>query len=122
MGKIDVTELLVDPDMVDSVMLIHRQPFVDEFGENKLKEIGVPTFGSVQPASGKTLQRLPELYRVADVMEFWIKGKIVSDGKCQYPDIIFYHGKRYAVQLIMDWMNWGDGFCDGTCVRERPAL
>lgn len=122
MGNIDVTDLLSDPDLVDPVVIIHRTPCVDGFGENKLKEVGVSTVGSVQPASGKTLQRIPEAFRVANVMSFWVKGNIVSDGSCAYPDLIVYKGSRFAVQTIFDWKNWGEGFAEGTCVREKPTL
>jgi hypothetical protein len=122
MGKIDASELLADPDFLDSMVLIHREAHVNERGENKLREQGFQVFGTVQPASGKTLQRLPEALRVASVMSFWIKGKIVSDGNCQYPDIINFRGVRYAVQVVFDWTMWGDGFSEGTCVREKAAL
>lgn len=108
--------------MVDPVVLIHRNSFVDLYGENQLSETGFNTVGSVQPISGKTLQRIPEALRIADVMSFWIKGKIISDGKCKYPDIINFNGSRYAVQMVFDWTNWGDGYCEGTCVREKIAI
>lgn len=121
MGNIDVTEILVDPDFIDPLVLIHRKPIVDSYGENTLTEQPVSTFGSVQPVSGKTLQRLPEALRVANVSSFWIKGKIVSDGSCQYPDVISFRGSRYAVQMVFDWTNWGEGWCEGTCVREKPT-
>jgi hypothetical protein len=121
MGTIDVSELLADPDFVDALTLIHRAPTVNDFGQNQLRETPVATWGSVQPASGRTLQRLPEAFRVANVSSFWIKGKIVADGSCQYPDIISFKGQRYAVQIVFDWTNWGEGWCEGTCVREKPA-
>lgn len=122
MGSVDVSDLLSDPDFVDPMTLIHRVSDVNCLGENKLKECGVGTFGSIQPASGKTLQRLPEAFRVANVMSFWVKGKIISDGSHQYPDILVFKGSRFAVQTTFDWTNWGEGWCEGTCVRERPAL
>ncbi|MFI5416189.1 MAG: hypothetical protein ACHQXJ_02425 [Nitrososphaerales archaeon] len=122
MGTIDVSDILSDPDLVDPLVLVHRSAVVDSLGKNRLKESGVATYGSVQPASGKTLQRIPEAFRVANVMSFWIRGKIVSDGYAQYPDIIVYKGTRFAVQLIFDWTNWGDGWTEGTAVREKPSL
>lgn len=121
MADVDVTSLLSDPDFVDQVALIHRKPIVNEFGENKLQEQAFSTVGSVQPASGKTLQRLPEAFRVANVSSFWIKGTIVADGTCQYPDLIVFRGDRYAVQTVLDWTNFGQGWCEGTAVRERPT-
>lgn len=122
MGNIDVSELLLDPDFIDPVTIIRRTPTVDLYGENKLTEQGSPTFGSVQPVSGKTLSRMPEALRILNVMSFWVKGVIVSDGTCRYPDILVFKGNRFAVQAVFDWTNWGEGWCEGTCIREVPAL
>lgn len=121
MAQIDVTELLTDPDFIDDCSLIHRVPTVNTFGRNTLSETTVTTVGSVQPASGKTLQRLPDALRVADVSSFWIKGTIVADGTSQYPDIVSFRGKRYQVQTVLDYTNWGEGWCEGTCVVEKPS-
>lgn len=122
MGSIDVSELLLDPDFVDKISIIHRTPTVNAFGENTLEEEGIAAVGSVQPISGKALQRLPEAFRVANVMSFWVKGRLISDGACKYPDVILFRGSRFAVQVIFDWTNWGAGWCEGTCVREKPSL
>lgn len=122
MAQIDVTDVLSDPDFVDPMTIINRKPTVNEFGENTLAESGSPTVGSIQAASGKTLQRLPEALRVINVQSFWVKGKIVSDGSCQYPDILSFKGQRFAVQAVFDWTNWGAGWCEGTCVREKPSV
>jgi hypothetical protein len=122
MAKIDVSDILADPDMVDPIVIIRRSAHVNEFGQNEIQQQGFSAWGSVQPASGKTLQRLPEAFRVANVMSFWVKGKIISDGRDRYPDLLVFGGERYAVQVIFDWTNWGGGWCEGTCVREKPAL
>lgn len=120
MAQIDVTELLTDPDFVDECTLIHRTTTVNTFGENVLTETPVVTVGSVQPASGKTLMRLPDALRSANVYSFWIKGEIVADGTSKYPDIISFKGKRYQVQTIFDWTNWGAGYSEGVAVAEVP--
>lgn len=121
MAQIDVSEILSDPEFVDPIVIIHRVSHVDDFGENKLKESGASSFGCVQPASGKTLQRLPEALRVANVMSFWVKGKIINDARSKYPDVIVHKGARFTVQMVFDYTNWGEGWSEGTCVSERPA-
>lgn len=121
MALIDVSELLLDPDFVDAIALVHRTPTVNEFGENTLVESQIQTVGSVQPASGKTIQRLPDALRVQDVSSFWVQGKIVADGRSQYPDVLCFRGTRYAVQTVQDWSNWGGGWSEGTCVVEKPS-
>ncbi len=119
MAQVDVSDLLCDPDFVDAVSLISRTPVVNGMGENTISEVCKATFGSVQPASGKVIQRLPEALRVANVSSFWIKGEIKSQNP--YPDIISFKGKRYQVQMVFDWTNWGQGWCEGTCVAEQPS-
>jgi hypothetical protein len=121
-GQVDVSDTLLDPELVDPIIIVRRTPITDSYGENQLKEQGFPTYGSVQPASGKTLQRIPEALRIAGVNSFWVKGEIISDGTCRYPDVLVFRGSRYAVQVIFDWTAWGQGWAEGTCVREKPAL
>lgn len=121
MALIDVTDLLTDPDFVDPVCIINRTPTINSFGENVLVEASNQTVGSVQPASGKTISRLPEALRVANVSEFWVKGQIIADGTYTYPDILVFQGRRYQVQTVQDWGNWGAGYAEGTCVAEKPA-
>lgn len=122
MALIDITDLLVDPDFVDPLALVHRVPTVNAMGENTLEETSVDTIGSVQPASGATLLRLPDAYRVPNVNSFWIKGEIISDGVDKYPDVIMYKGYAYEVQVVFDWTNWGPGWAEGTCVRRKISL
>lgn len=122
MGQIDVSDILADPDFVGPLTHIKRKSTVNEFGQNTLCESGSPSHGCIQPATGKTLARLPEAFRVADVQSFWLKGVITADSRNKYPDILVKNGNRYTVQIVFDWSDWGQGWCEGTCVRERPTL
>ncbi len=122
MRNIDVSDILADPDLVGPMIIIHRTPDVNEFGENCLKECGINTVGSIQPISGKKLERLPEKFQIANVKTFWVRGKIISDGNCKYPDVLVENGIRFAVQTIDDWTSWGAGWCEGTAVQEKPTL
>lgn len=121
MANVDVTDLLSDPEFTDSMSIVHRVSTVDSYGQNSLAETTVVTIGSIQPISGKALQRLPEALRVANLRTFWVKGEIISDGTAQYPDILVFAGKRYQVQNTNDWTNFGGGWTEGTAVAEKPT-
>lgn len=121
MAKIDVSELLVDPDFVDRMTIITRTPFVNSKGENEIKECPLVSVGSVQPASGRTIAKLPEEFRVANISSFWFKGKIITSAPGKYSSILVFNGQRYQVQTVFDWTNFGAGWCEGTCVAEVPA-
>lgn len=121
MALIDVTELLNDPDMVDEVTQIKRVSRADSFGQNIITQESIETVGSIQPASAKVIQRLPDALRQADIKSFWIKGIITATSPGKYTDILVSCGIRYQIQSVADWSNWGEGYCEGTCVAEVPA-
>lgn len=121
MAQIDVSDLLLDPEFVDDVTLINRTTEVNEFGVNELEEEEFDTIGSVQPASYKQIQRLPEALRQADIRSFFVKLEIKTDGSTVYPDLIEFQGRRYQVQSVAPWLNYGRGWCEGVCVEETPA-
>lgn len=121
MAQLDVSELLLDPEFINTLTLIHRTSTVNSFGENVLVENSVVTIGSVQPANGKQIQRLPEALRLGDVRSFYIKMEILTDGASQYPDIILFQGKRFQVQVAPPWLNYGAGWNEGICIGEKPA-
>ncbi len=121
MGRIDVTEILCDPDFVDAIQLITRVPTVNTRGENNLVETTTNSFGVVQPASGRAIARAPEALRVENLSSFWFKGVIVASASAKYPSILTFGGARYQVKVVFDWTNWGEGWCEGLCVAEVPA-
>lgn len=121
MGQVDISELLLDPDFVQPLVLIKRNACVDSFGQNQLKEVPCDIVGIVQPISGKTLQRLPNEFKVANIQSFWVQEKLVSDSREKYPDTIIKNGKRFTVQFVFDWSDWGAGWTEGTCIAERPS-
>lgn len=119
MALIDVSELLVDPDFVDPITQIKRVPTIDTSGTQTFTETPFETIGSVQPASTATIQKMPEALRVANLRSFWIKGIITYQSTGQYPDILVFKGKRYQVNSVSDWSNFGEGYTEGTCVAEE---
>lgn len=121
MAQVNVNELLSDPDFVDEIQLVTRVPQINSLGENILTESSLLSVGSVQPASGRAISRLPEALRVANISSFWFKGVIVASAPGKYSSILVFKGRRYQVQTVFDWSNWGEGYCEGTCVAEVPA-
>lgn len=119
--QLDTTELMSDPDFVDEVVQISRASQVNSRGENILTSCNTPTVGSVQPADGKMIQRLPEAERIGNFMSFWLKGTIVASAPGKYTDILVFRGQRFQVKTVFDWSTWGAGWCEGLCVAEVPS-
>lgn len=121
MAEIDVSDILTDPDFTDPVTLIDRVSRPNDRGENTIFEVKHETIGSVQPASGRALIRVPEDMRVENMSSFWIKGIIVATAPGKYSSILVFQGRRYEVQHVFDWSNFGEGFTEGICVAEKVA-
>jgi hypothetical protein len=121
MANVDVSELLSDPDFVDPIQVITRYPRINSLGEQSFSEKVLNTYGSVQPASYRAVQKLPEAMRVANVSSFFFKGQIVASAPGQYASILVFKGQRYQVQTVTDWSNFGNGYTEGTCIAEVPA-
>mgnify|MGYP003425401811 CR=1 FL=1 len=121
MAQIDVSELMTDPDFVDKIQVITRTPAVNSLGENFIREVTTDSVGSVQPADYKTMKRLPEALQNENVSSFWVKGQILTTEDCKYPSILVFRKKRYQIERVADWSNFGAGYCEGICIAEKPA-
>lgn len=120
-SKIDVTDLLTDPDFVGPILHISRIPRINSLGEQVLVECTAKTVGSVQPIDSAKIERIPEAQRVTNMMTFFMKGKIVTSLPGKYSDILVFEGQRYQVKTVDDWSSWGAGFCEGMCIAEVPS-
>lgn len=64
---------------------------------------------SIQPASGETLQMLPEAQRTSNMLEFWglseARPMKRADGKS--PSIVHWKGEHYKVMAYEDWWQHG---------------
>lgn len=121
MAQLDVTELMTDPDFVDAMIQVSRTTRTNSYGENVLTECNVNTVGSVQPADGKVIARLPEAERISNLMSFWLQGTIVASAPGKYTDILIFRGQRFQVKTVFDWSTWGAGWAEGLCVAEVPS-
>lgn len=121
MSKVDVSDLLSDPEFVDNVILINRTPRINGKGENTLVDQATNTIGSVQPISGRTMMKVPETMRAENLSSFWLRATIIAVAPGKYSSILVFKGFRFQVRHVYDWSVWGEGFTEGLCVAEVPA-
>ena len=121
MALVDVSELLSDPDFVDTIQIITRYPIVNSMGENVIHESIETSIGSVQPADYKTVKKQPEAMQVESLYSFFFKGKIVASAPGEYSSVLVFKNMRYQVRTVEDFSNWGAGYTNGVCVAQVPA-
>jgi len=71
--------------------------------DRKGAETVVSIRASVQPASGSTLDRLPEGMRQREVREVYSATQLRTQGPGRLPDLIVIDGNDYEVESVDDW-------------------
>lgn len=117
MARIDVSEIITDPDFQDSVTLIRRTSVVNSTGRNVLAESSSTVKMIVQPAKPDDLKRLPDSVRRQDAINVWYRGVLSSDAGGVYPDIVVWNSKRFQVYTSDPFGNWanGTGYTEAIC-------
>lgn len=122
MALIDVTDLLGDPDFVDSdAQLIRRTVTINSFGENVITEAApVSIVASIQAGAGQQLDRLPESARLRDFITVYCDVQLTAESVGGYCDVIVWDGARWLVQIVTDYHNYGAGYFEAVCIKEVP--
>lgn len=121
MSRINVNELLTDPDFAGPLTIIKRVADVNGSGENILLESTVCTVGVIQPATADTLKRLPDGAQLSKIITVFTKSQLTANVAGRYADQVFYQGKRHNVITCMPWAEFGGWFmCD--CELEVASL
>lgn len=121
MANLDVSDLLLDPDFVDRMLISRRTYTINDYGQNVLSEVLLPTVGSIQPANAKELTRVPDDLQQRDVRAFYVKAELITDGNGKYPDVLVFKAKRFQIISVEPWNNFGQGWNKGLCVAEKPS-
>lgn len=123
MATFDVDDVLDDPDFQDEFQVVRQDETVDTTTGRSIDtpESGEKVVGIVQPASGSTLQLMPDLARTAGVIEIWTRYNLQGETDTTAPDIVLWNGKHYTVSHTDPWTNWGDGYTHAVCVRREQT-
>lgn len=118
MANIDVSFLCFDPDFASAIQVKRRASTVNNYGENQLTPTTIDAVGSVQPADGETMERLPEAMRSGDVISVYTMTRLYPDGPgTQYTDIVVWNGDDYQVKKCEPFGNYGAGYYKADCIR-----
>jgi hypothetical protein len=116
MALIDVSEVLMDPDFMDSMTCTRYMQTVPATGMAVNTSTTSIFYGVVTSGSGDILDRIATGERV--------KGSIVihttfrlrdGSGASQTADMITWKGSNYIVSTINDYSHFGRGFVSALC-------
>jgi len=122
MARIDVSELMVDPDFIMNFTIIRRVPTINTYGENSLTETPVSAVGSIQAATAETAKRLPDGVQLSKFKTIFTKAVILADSAGNYPDQIEWKSQRYNVFQVTPWEDFGAGWYMVDCELQKASL
>lgn len=122
MPLLDVSDILLDPDIVETLTIQRRQANVGSNGRatKTVTTITPAPVGSVQPQDAGDLERgsdqqnLPKEIQV--ITQFRLRGASQDGQGNEYqPDLIVWQGDSYQVDSIEPWTAYGAGWVVAKC-------
>ena len=116
MALIDVSEVLLDPDFMDSFTCFRNTLATSSGGVGSITTQTIPCYGVVTSDSGDVLERIATGERV--------KGSITihttfvlrdGSGPTQTADEILFRDQRYVVSTVNSYSHFGRGFVAASC-------
>mgnify|MGYP003385241070 CR=1 FL=1 len=122
MANLDLTELLTDPDFIDSVTVTRIGQTVDGHGMVvQATTIYDDVAMAVQPATGRVLEMFPDLERASDSIVVYTEFMLSGVTDTTQADQIEWNGKSYTVQSINDYSNFASGWIMAACTLRSLA-
>ena len=111
MADLDFSDILVDPDLVDTFTVVSRVETVDAYGEASTTDTTTPgVIGVVKPAKPADLQILPESQRMGRHITIVTKHRLQGPSSGKQPDEIQWGGDTFLVKEILPYTHFGAGF------------
>jgi len=110
MAEIDVSEVLQDPDFLNSFTFIRSVETVDANGRPVFAQTLLSAIGVIQPASGRAMELTPDATRTSEMLEIWTQVGLQEATEETAADIVIWENKHFVPVRNDDFDNWGQGY------------
>ena len=127
MSFLDVTDLLLDPDIAGQFFtIIRRREQINISGQGvpaQPPEIVTPVYGSVTPTGDNSLLRevafQTQMKTIQVITQFRLRGATVEPTTNQQfqPDLIKWRGDHYVVSIVNEFTQYGNGLIVAECIE-----
>ena len=116
MAQLDVTEVLLDPDFMDTGLVCKRSTqAVGDNGRASNAVASIPFAGVVTSDKGDILERLAGAERKKGSITIHTVFRLIAGEGDTTADIVTWRGKTYTVSNVNDYSHFGQGFVCATC-------
>lgn len=115
MSALDMSDVLSDPDFLDSMTCTRNAQTVGANGIAALTPTVFKFYGVVTMAGGDELKRLAEGERIVQTIRVISKFALTDGQAGQTADIVTWNGARYTVTQADDYSRYGQGFTQAIC-------
>lgn len=118
MALLDVSDILDDPDFVDSVTLCRSAVVTGENGRSTATRIETTIIGVVTQGGGDDLDRTGDAQKIKGSITVHTVSELSAGSPTAAPDEVVWQGRRYIVDSVADWSNLGAGYWAASCVLK----
>jgi hypothetical protein len=116
MAQLDVSDVLLDPDFMDTGLICKRSvQTVGDNGRTTTSDTSTPFAGVVTSDKGDILERLAGAERKKGSITIHTIFPLTAGEGDTTADIVTWRGKTYTVSNVNDYQHFGRGFVCATC-------
>ena len=116
MARLDVSDVLLDPDFMDTGIVCNRTAVIVGNNGRSQETVTATTFaGVVTTNNGLNMDRRPDGTLIKGAINIHTKFALTSGDSQTKADEILWRGKTYIVSQVLDNLHYGQGFVKAIC-------
>lgn len=116
MAQLDVTDVLLDPDFMDTGLVCERKTQTVGNNGRAANSTALLSFaGVVTSNNGDILERLATGQRTKGSITIHTQFQLVDGGPGLDADVVQWEGRRYTVSNVNDYSHFARGFIVANC-------
>ena len=121
---INLSELMSDPDLTESVTRIERVLTINAYGETTITPTSSTILAVVTSAAKPGVMRFEDAQTYADVIRVVTASPLNGVVVGQMPDQIVWKGQTYLVSMVNDFQSFGfsDAICKLVDLQDQPNV
>lgn len=116
MARLDVSDVLLDPDFMDTGIVCNRTAVVvGNNGRSQETKTSTTFAGVVTTNNGLNMDRRPDGTLIKGAINIHTRFALIPGDANNKADEIVWRGKTYIVSQVLDNLHYGQGFVKAIC-------